>query len=204
MCCIRLASALVFVSVFAGSCAESTPQPNTPSSGPLAGELVDAEGRPAPTWVTAPSRYQAEDAAGPLLCGEGSIGATRNLNLAQSASSGRARTALARQLETKVTAMLKDYQATTSGGQQFGEAGNDEQHVVDAAKQVTETTLSGTEVRETWISSQSTVHSLVCLNVERFKGIVSQMSQLDEAVRMAVVARADQAWAELDTRHSSR
>jgi hypothetical protein len=193
-----LRNTLVFVVVFVAGCAGSSPPPTTPSNGPLAGELVDAEGRPAPTWVTAPSKYKAEEAGEQLLRGEGSIGNTRNLNLAQSTAAGRARTALAGQLETKVTSMLKDYQSTTTGGEQFGEAGNDEQHVVSASKQVTQTSLSGTEVRETWISSKSTLHSLVCLNVERFKGIVKQMAQLDESVRAAVVARAEQAWGELD------
>ncbi len=179
-------------------CAKNAPPPVTPESGPLAGELVDARGEPAPTWVTAPASYRKDRDDLNVICGEGSMGATSNMNMAQSASAGRARTALARTLEIKVAAMLKDYQATTSGGSQFGEAANDEQHVQDASKQITDTTLSGTEVNETWISSRSTLHSLVCLNVERFKGIVSGMKQLDEQVRAAVAARADQAWAELD------
>jgi hypothetical protein len=179
-------------------CGGSTPPPVTPESGPLAGELVDAEGKPAPSWVTAPSSYRKDVDDKNVVCGEGSIGGTGNMNMAQSAAAGRARTGLARTLETKVAAMLKDYQSTTTGGSQFGDAASDEQKVQDASKQITDTTLSGTEVTETWISSRSTLHSLVCLNVERFKGIVSGMQQLDEQVRSAVAARADQAWSELD------
>lgn len=184
--------------VLSWACGGSQTQPVTPESGPLAGELVDAEGEPAPRWVTAPNTHRRDEEDNKVLCGEGSMAGTRNMSMAQSASAGRARTNLAAQLETRVQSMLKDYQASTSGGAQFGGAANDEQHVVNAAKQVTDTTLSGTEVTDTWISSTSTLHTLVCLNVERFKGIVSSMEQLDEAIRAAVVQRAEAAWAELD------
>ena len=179
-------------------CAGATPAPIAPEGGPLNGELVDAEGKVAPTWVTAPTSYRKDSEDMKVICGEGSIGGTRSMSMAQSAAAGRARTALARALETKVVAMLKDYQATTTGGEQFGTAANDEQHVEDASKQITQTTLSGTEVNETWVSSRSTLHSLVCLNVERFKGIVGGMSQLNEQIRAAVVQRAEKAWSELD------
>lgn len=192
----RLMAAMALTTGMA--CGHSQPPPVTPESGPLAGELVDAEGKPAPKWVTAPSSYRQDEDDNKVLCGEGSMAGTSNMSMAQSASAGRARTALARELDVKVKSMLKDYQSTTTGGANFGNAANDEQHVVDAAKQVTDTTLSGTEISETWISSQSTLHTLVCLNVERFKGIVGGMAQLDEAIRAAVVQRADAAWAELD------
>ena len=118
--------------------------------------------------------------------------------MAQTAAAGRARTALARSLELKVVGMLKDYQATTAGGGEFKNAANDEQHVQDATKQITNTTLAGTEISETWVSKVSTIHSLVCLNVERFKGTVAGMKQLDEQIRKAVVGRAEKAWDELD------
>ena len=194
MKCVSAASLLFF----AVACGSSQTQPVTPESGPLAGELVDAEGAAAPRWVTAPSSYREDTEGKPVVCGEGSIAGTQNMNMAQSAAAGRARTALARQIQTKSASMLKDYQATTTGGARFGEAANDEQHVVDAAKQITDQTLTGTEVSETWISRTGTLHSLVCLNVARYKDVVNQMDQLDEAVRMAVVQRADQAWSELD------
>jgi hypothetical protein len=179
-------------------CASSTPAPVTPEGGPLNDELVDANGAPAPAWVTAPTSYRKDVDDMRVVCGEGAIGGTRNMSMAQTAAAARARTELARTLETKVTAMVKDYQATTTGGEQFGTAANDEQHVQDASKQITQATLSGTEVNETWISKRSTLHALVCLNVERFKGIVSGMSQLNEQIRAAVVERAEKAWDELD------
>lgn len=170
----------------------------TPDNGPLAGELVGPDGKPAPKWVTASGSYRKDADGNKVICGEGSIGSTGSMSMAQTASAGRARTALARALDDKLKAMLKDYQATTTGGAQSKSAANDEQHVVDVSKQITETTLSGTEVTDTWVSSQSTLHTLVCLDVQRFQGIVKGMQQLDEGIRQAVVARAEQAWDELD------
>lgn len=180
------------------ACGASETTAVTPDEGPLAGELVDAAGNPAPAWVTAPSNYRKDAEGLKVVCGEGSVGGTANMSLAQNGAAGRARENLALAVETKVAAMLHDYQSTTTGGGQFGAAANDEQHLVDTSRQITERTLSGTEVNETWISSKSTLHSLVCLNVERFKGSVKGMQELDEATRAAVVERAEKAWGELD------
>ena len=191
-----LALAMIVVPLFA--CGGGATEAKTPEGGPLSGELIDGEGKAAPKWVTMPSTYKKDGEGNKVICGEGSIAGTGNMNMAQSASAGRARTALARSLETKVKSMIKDYQATTTGGDQFKGAANDEQHVVDVSKQITDLTLSGTEVTDTWIAKTSTLHSLVCLNVERFKGSVTGMKQLDEQIRKAVVARAEKSWEELD------
>jgi hypothetical protein len=194
--------AIVAACLLAGNVAacggSATTEAKAPDEGPLAGELVDAAGKPAPTWVTSSSSYKKDGEGNKVICGEGSIGSTANLNLAQSASADRARTALARSLDVKVKSMIKDYQATTTGGTQFKAAANDEQMVVDASKQITNTSLSGTEVSETWISKTSTLHSLVCLNVQKFKGVVTGMKELDEAIRQAVEQRAEKAWDEVD------
>src|SRR3954453_12539935 len=95
------------VIVLAVGCSKNGAPPVTPDSGPLAGELVDATGKTAPQWVTAPATYRKDMDGQKVVCGEGSIGGTANMNMAQDASAGRARTALARTLETKVKAMLK-------------------------------------------------------------------------------------------------
>jgi len=150
----------------------------------------------APAWVTKGcAAYQGEKAA---ICGVGSVGGTRNPSLARSAAEGRARTAIARSLQTKVKAMLKDYQATTTGGEDFGTAAADEQHIVDVSKQITQMTLSGTQTVDSWISPNGTLYVLMKLDVDAFKEAVSGMKQLDERIRKAVVERAEKAFRELD------
>jgi hypothetical protein len=150
----------------------------------------------APAWVTKGcAAYQGEKAA---ICGVGSAGGTRNPSLAMSAAEGRARTAIARSLQVKVKSMLKDYQATTTGGEDFGTAAADEQHIVDVSKQITNMTLSGTQRVDSWISPNGTLYVLMKLDVDAFKDAVSGMKQLDEKVRKAVIERAEKAFKELD------
>lgn len=153
----------------------------------------------APCWVTKGAGcYFKEPDRAKYVCGVGSVGGTRNVGLAREAALGRARTEIARSLAVRVTSMLKDYQATTTGGAEFGTSSADEQHIVDVAKQITDMTISGTEIVDSWTSSSGTYYALCRLNVDGFKDAVRRMTSLSESVRQAVVERADKAFEELD------
>jgi len=150
----------------------------------------------APDWVTKDCASYIKD--NKKICGVGSIGGTRNPSIARTTAVARAKTEIARSLQTRVTAMLKDYQATTSGGEYFGKYASDEQHVVDVSKQITNMTISGTVQKEIWVSKNGIYYVLVTLDIEKFKNIVQNMHSLPESVRKAVVERADKAFKELD------
>lgn len=160
---------------------------------PTTRTVVSEELEGAPDWV-----LNGRDDNDKTLSAIGSIVGTNNVALARSSALGRARTELSRQLDLKVKAMLKDYQATTTGGGAFGEAANDEQEIVDVARQVTELNLSGTRQEDTWISKTGTYYVLVSLDVDAFKNTVSKMGHLSEDIRRAVSVRADQAFTDLD------
>ncbi|MGC6418005.1 MAG: hypothetical protein ACON3Z_12865 [Bradymonadia bacterium] len=149
----------------------------------------------APEWVLGCDNYFEGKA---VVCGVGSVSGVRNPSLAVSAAEGRGRSKIARSLQSKIKTMLKDYQSTTAGGDSFGKASNDEQHIVEVSKQVTKMSLSGTKKKKHWIGPDGTIHVLMVLDVEAFKNSMSKMQQLDEAVRKAVVERADKAFKELD------
>lgn len=155
------------------------------------GNAVKNEFDGAPKWVLGGASTAKE------ICGVGSAAGSRNVSMMRTAAMGRGRTEIARTLEVKVQSMLKDYQATTTGGEEFGTAANDEQHIVDVSKQITDTTLSGTEPKDSWISDSGTLYILMCADIEKFKDAVSKMGQLSESVRKAVVERADKAFDEL-------
>jgi len=155
------------------------------------GDVVKNEFDGAPKWVLGSSSTAKE------ICGVGSAAGSRNVSVMRTTAMGRGRTEIARMLELKVQSMLKDYQSTTTGGEEFGTAANDEQHIVDVAKQITDTTLSGTEQKESWISDAGTLYVLMCADIEKFKNSVNSMSQLSESVRKAVTERADKAFEEL-------
>ncbi len=187
-CLILLAAASLVLGVF--SCAA---KPELPAN------VIRDEMSGAPDWVKhGCDSFWEENERSKVICGVGSVGSTRNVSLARSGATGRARTEIARSLFVKNKAMLKDYQATTTGGEEYGTSAADEQHLVDVSRQLTEMSLSGTELVETWISKNGTFYALVALKVEKFKGAVSRMNVLNEGVRKAVIDRADKAFAEMD------
>jgi len=187
----RLALSLFLAAALGAAACSSTPD-NTPMN------VVQNEFDGAPDWVLRGcSAYWGDDAEA-VICGVGSMGGTRNISLARTTAVARGRTEIARTLQTKVKAMLKDYQSTTTGGEEFGQAANDEQHIVDVSKQITQISLSGAEHQDTWISDSGTIYTLVVLDLERFQDSVNKMNQLNDRVREAVVERAGEAFAELD------
>jgi hypothetical protein len=155
----------------------------------LQAELVGA-----PQWAKVPCQTTLQDKKG--VCGVGSISGMTNIALARSAAEGRARTDLARTLQVRVKAMLKDYQAATQGGPDNRTAS--ELHVEDVSKQITDTTLAGTRLQDTWISDTGTYWALVVLDTDAFKDSIQDMKQLDDRLRAAIAHRADQAFSELD------
>ena len=174
----------------------SEPEPSAEERlGPMAGELGNA-----PDWVTRGcSAFWGEDEDQPsVLCGVGSAGGSRNHSLMVSAAQGRGRTAIARSLDLHVKAMLKDYQATTTGGEEFGTHAADEQHIVDVTKQLTDIDLVGVEQRDLWISPSGQVYVLMVYDAEKFETAVSSMKNLSEDIRKAVIERADANFRELD------
>jgi hypothetical protein len=166
-------------------CGTSPPKPQNA----LQAELVGA-----PKWAQGACQLGMPNKKG--VCGTGSVAGMTNISLARSAAEGRARTELARSLQTRVKAMLKDYQAATQGGP--GNKTASEQHIEDVSKQITDTTLSGTRLEDTWISNGGTFWALVVLDTDAFKDSLSNMKQLDERMRAAIVQRADKAFSELD------
>jgi hypothetical protein len=148
----------------------------------------------APAW--AKGSCQAGLPGGKGICGSGSVAGMTNVSLARSAAEGRARTELARSLQTRVKAMMKDYAATTQGGPQ--QRTSDEAHIEDVSKQITDRTLTGTRLQDTWISDSGTFWALVVLDTESFKNSLTDMKQLDDSMRAAIIQRADKAFDELD------
>jgi len=175
-----------------GACSGKTPEPQ-PIEKVIGGEL-----KGAPAWVTKRCGTYYKAKGTPMVCGVGSAGGSRNVSLMRETAEARARMALARSLQVTGKAMLKDYQATTTGGQDFGTAAADEQNITDVSKQITDMTLTGTELQDTWVSLNGTFYALVAMDVDKFKDSVSKMGNLSDSVRKAVSERADKSFEELD------
>lgn len=165
-----------------------------------AGQQKPAEGLKgemagAPKWAQGDCSVAL--AKKPGVCGAGSVSGMTNVALARSAAEARARTELARSLQVRVKSMLKDYQAATQGGPD-GKA-DSEQHIEDVSKQITDVTLSGTRLQDSFVSDTGTFWALVVLDVEPFKQSLSGMKDLDERVRSGIIQRADRAFYQLDS-----
>jgi hypothetical protein len=164
------------------------------SSGPKEpGSIIENELEGAPDWV-----LEGKGSDGEVIYGVGAVAGTRNVALARSTAEGRGRTEIARSLEVSIESMLKDYQATTTGGEFFAQAANDEQHIEDVSRQMTNITLTGTRQDDHWISDTGTLYVLMALDIDDFKEAIQGMDQLNDELREAVEERADEAFRELD------
>lgn len=130
------------------------------------------------------------------LCGSGSVQGMSSVSLARSAAEGRARTELARVLQVRVKSMLKDYQSAAQGGPD--NETTSEQYIEDTSKQITDVTLSGSRLEETFVTETGTFWALVVLDVNAFKDSLQQANALNDQVRAAIIERADRSFQQLD------
>jgi hypothetical protein len=157
-------------------------------------DALQAEMVGLPKWALGNCQEALENKH--ALCASGSVQGMSNLGLARSAAEGRARTELARSLQVRVKSMLKDYQAATQGGPESQTAS--EQHIEDVSKQITDLTLSGSRIQDTFVSETGTFWALVVLDAEAFK-VALDSKDLDAQTRQAIIERADKSFSELDT-----
>jgi hypothetical protein len=189
-CLPLLASALLLVPTLS-ACGSRPPNP-VPVAGAFAG-VMDG----APEWVL--QGCEGSTSARNALCGVGTVQGTRNLQLARSTAQARGRTEIARILNVHVQAMLEDYQATVTGGDQLGIAADDEQLVTDVARHVTDISLVGVRQVDTWVSRDgSSLFVLMMLDAEAVHTAISSMDSLSPQIRAQVEASSRRAFDRLD------
>ena len=154
----------------------------------------------APPWVV--NGCQSFSGNKNAICGVGTVSGTRQIGLARSAAGAQARVEIQKSLSTKISSLLKKYNATTTGGANFGTEANDEQHITEASKLLTTGTLHGTREVASWINGKGdTIWVLVQLDLDAFKEALSGMAGmkgLSEKDYKAVVNHANEAFGELD------
>jgi hypothetical protein len=158
-------------------------------------DQIRAEVKDLPRWALGKCQESLKNKE--ALCASGSVQNQGNINLARAAAEGRARTELARSLQVRVKAMLKDYQASTTGG--ADSQTSSEQHLEDVSKQVTDMTLSGSRLEAVWVNEDTgTFWALVVLDADAFKDGLTKAGDLDERLRAHIIERANRAFRELD------
>ena len=181
----------LFVVAFLG-CSSMVPVTPTQPAKVMKNELSGA-----PDWVTESCTVFWDDEEDAHICGVGVVTGTANPGLARSAAIARARSEIASSLQTKVERLLKDYQATTTGGAYFGKVAADEQYISDTSKQITTQSVSGTRLEASWVSSSGTYYAMVSLGAAGLVDAINADQTLPEDVRVEVAKRAAASFAEL-------
>lgn len=147
------------------------------------GAKVDKRGTAAPEWADNP----------PKGCGTGSAKFRGLRDIARDGAVTSARADLARDLKTTMQGMIKKYQASgETGGADFTE-----ELTTGVTRDIVDQTLIGTRVVRTEVL-EGELFALVCLDPETFKDAFERMSQLSQAQRVALKARADAEFKDLD------
>jgi len=149
------------------------------------GNYVSEEFKGAPQWVI---NGRGDDSD--KIYGLGSASGSRDVGLLRDTALARARNDIVLRIQAEVRSLLESYQASTTGGSEYGEAANDEQHIENMVAQVAKMDISGAGMETQWISKTETMWVLASVDMEEFARKVDQMSQLNEQVRRDVVERA--------------
>ena len=164
----------------------------------MSNQVLHANG---PDWVNRGSgAYGAEK--GKLFYGVGIAAGIRNASLRRQTADARARSEIAKTLDTYVAVLNKDYQASTTAGDMS--ASNEEQHVQQTLKTYSQMELSGVLIIDHWVDTDGTEYALAQLDMDTFKANLEKMKELSAQVRDAVRANADKAFDELAAEEAKR
>ena len=164
----------------------------------MSNQILHANG---PDWVNRGSGAFGGE-KGKTFYGVGIASGIRNAALRRSTSDSRARSEIAKTLDTYVAVLNKDYQASTTAGDMS--ASNEEQHVQQALKTYSQMELSGVLIVDHWVDTDGTEYSLAQLDMDTFKSNLDKMKELNAKVRDAVRANADKAFDELSAEEAKR
>jgi len=148
-----------------------------------------------PDWVNRGSGAFGGE-KGRIFYGVGIASGIRNVAMRRSTSDSRARAEISKTLDTYVSVLNKDYQASTTAGDM--KSSSEEQHVEQALKTYSNMELSGVVIVDHWTDNDGTEYSLAQLDMESFKNNMDKMKELNAKVRDAVRANADKAFDELN------
>lgn len=148
-----------------------------------------------PEWVMKGSGAFGGE-VGRVFYGVGSVSGIKNHALARTTADNRARAEIAKTFETYSASLMKDYMASTTAGDMS--ASSEEQHVEQAIKTFSASTLSGVQVVDHWFHPDGTVYALAQLDLEGFTNNLDKMKELNAQVRDYVRKNAERVHMDLE------
>lgn len=174
----------------------------------------------APSWVMGPCEkfFKSES---PKLCGVGTVQGMTNFSLARSAAQARGRTEIAQKLEVRIKSVLTDYQsqssttasdasssaaATSEGrgdeqsstGSSNSITGVSDQQIEQTTKQITEMTLNGSALVESWMSPGGSFFALMVLDSAEFATTVQNMTTVSAPLKQVVLDNIPKLFSDYD------
>ncbi len=156
----------------------------------------------APEWVNKGSGA-FDDEGDRVFYGVGGITGISSQTLAVQTADQRARADIAKQLDTYVANLYRDYQTSTAAtmGQQEAQA----QHVEQSLKTFTQVSVKGAKVVDHWKDPETnTIYSLVRLDLDGVKATLEQMKEMDPSLRGFVQSNAEKAFDEIRREEQGR
>jgi hypothetical protein len=155
-----------------------------------------------PAWVNKGSGAFDVD-KGKVFYGVGVASGIRNRSLLISTADNRARAEVAKILETYVAVLSKDYMASTTAGDMS--ASSEEQHVEQALKTFSKTTLHGARIIDHWKDpADGSLFALCELDLLAFKSALDDYKELDAKVRDYVRQNAEKLHQKLEEEEEKR
>ena len=154
----------------------------------------------APAWVTKGSAA-FNDQGSRVFYGVGAVSGVKNKPLARTAAENRARAEIGKIFETYTASLMRDYMASTTGGAAVtgDSATSEEQHIEQAVKTFSATTLSGVIIIDHWVDpSDGTVYALAKLDLDGFKNSLDKAKELSSEVRDFVRKNAEKSFDRLE------
>lgn len=156
----------------------------------------------APAWVNKGSGAFDVD-KGKVFYGVGIASGIKNRALLVSTADNRARAEIAKELETYVAVLAKDYMASTTAGEMT--TSSEEQHVEQALKTFTKTTLHGARIIDHWRDpADGSLFSLCEMDLFAFKNALDDYKELDAKVRDYVRENAEKMHKQLEGMEKKR
>ena len=181
------------VGFFSLSCASNKPKPAEPT-----GTQMKATNNEGPDWTRKGCNAYPGVKAEEKICAVGIMTGTRNPDMCREGAETRGLARIARSLKTRVKSLVMDYQKTITGGDQMGRSADDEQMMVKATEQVTDMTLTGTEMLDSYVTENGTCFALMALDVQKFRDMVAGMKELKADLRDHVEKSAAEAFKKLE------
>jgi hypothetical protein len=141
----------------------------------------------APDWVTKDcAGYFIQKSGHPALCGVGSA-AGADPGEALIIAKTKAKADISKKLSSKIESVLTDYRLSVSNTQ----GSIDTQHIEEVVVEISNNTLSGIEMVDSWTSPNGTLYVLMSLEAEQYIKAVDKVKGIPDNERRALIEKDD-------------